>query len=290
MRRREFWVFIGPSLVVMIGLLIVPLYKTIRWSFEDVNYGSPGTWVGLDNYARALTDDRFIRAMTFTTGLTITTTIVVVILAYILAVMVNHLRWTRPLVLGIMLIPYVIPSVVGSAAFAWLFDSNFGGVVNFLISKITDYQVLWFTDVWPNRILLLSNIVWSMLPFAMLMILAGLQGVSKEVVEAGRMDGANLFQRHWHIIMPSIRGIMGFVLLILIMDIFRVFDQLIPLSPAAAQIGNESVMLYVYNIAFREGSPQLGLGSAVNILSIVVILILLYPSIRGVLKEASGRD
>ncbi|ANE04658.1 hypothetical protein ccrud_10870 [Corynebacterium crudilactis] len=280
----------GPSLVIMIGLLIVPLYKTIRWSFEEVSYGSPGTWVGLDNYSRALTDDRFLSALVFTTGLTITTTAVIVVLAYVLAVMVNRLTWPRPIVLGVLLIPYVIPSVVGSAAYSWLFDSNFGGVVNYLISLVSDQQILWFTDVWPNRILLMSNIVWSMLPFAILMILAGLQGVPKEIIEAGTMDGANLFQRHWNIIIPSIRGIMGFVLLILIMDIFRVFDQLIPLSPAAAQIGNESVMLYVFNIAFREGSPQLGLGSAVNILSIIVILVLLYPSIRGVLKEASGRE
>lgn len=290
MKAREFWTFVAPSLIVMFGFLVIPLYKTIRWSFESVNYGTPGTWVGLDNYTRALTDQRFLQAVIFTTGLTLTTVAIIVVLAYVFAVMVNRLTWSRPIVLGILLIPYVIPSVVGSAAYSWLFDSNFGGLVNNILGYVTDTTFLWFTDVWPNRILLMSNIIWSMLPFAMLMILAGLQGVSKEIVEAGTMDGTNVLQRHWYIIIPSIRGVMGFVILILIMDIFRVFDQLIPLSPAAAQIGNESVMLYVFNIAFREGSPQLGLGSAVNILTIILILILLYPSIRGILKEARGRD
>jgi len=290
MKAREFWTFVAPSLIVMFGFLVIPLYKTIRWSFESVNYGTPGTWVGLDNYTRALTDQRFLQAVIFTTGLTLTTIAIIVVLAYVFAVMVNRLTWSRPIVLGILLIPYVIPSVVGSAAYSWLFDSNFGGLVNNILGYVTDTTFLWFTDVWPNRILLMSNIIWSMLPFAMLMILAGLQGVSKEIVEAGTMDGTNVLQRHWYIIIPSIRGVMGFVILILIMDIFRVFDQLIPLSPAAAQIGNESVMLYVFNIAFREGSPQLGLGSAVNILTIILILILLYPSIRGILKEARGRD
>lgn len=290
MKAREFWTFVAPSLVVMFGFLVIPLYKTIRWSFENVNYGTPGTWVGFDNYTRALTDQRFLKAVTFTTGLTLTTVAIIVVLAYVFAVMVNRLTWSRPIVLGMLLIPYVIPSVVGSAAYSWLFDSNFGGLVNNILGFFTDTRFLWFTDVWPNRFLLVSNIIWSMLPFAMLMILAGLQGVSKEIVEAGTMDGANVLQRHWYIIIPSIRGVMGFVFLILIMDIFRVFDQLIPLSPAAAQIGNESVMLYVFNIAFREGSPQLGLGSAVNILTIILILILLYPSIRGILKEARGRD
>lgn len=290
MKTREFWTFMAPSLIVMFGLLVVPLYMTIQWSFQDVNYGSPGTWVGLDNYQRAFSDQRFLRSLVFTTGLTLTTTAVVVVLGYVLAAMINRLTWPRPIVLGILLIPYVIPSIVGSAAYGWLFNDNFGGIVNNILGFFGDFSVEWFTDVWPNRLLLMSAIVWSMLPFAMLMILAGLQGVSREVVEASRIDGANLFQRHWHVIIPSIRGVMGFVILILIMDIFRAFDQFIPLSPAATQIGNESVMLYIFNIAFREGSPQLGLGSAVSVLTIVAILFLLYPSIRGVLKEVSGNE
>lgn len=290
MRTREFWTFMAPSLLVMGGLLIVPLVMTVMWSFQQVNYGTPGQWIGLENYMRAFTDARFMKSLSFTIGLTLATTAVIVVLGYVLAVMINRLTWPRPIVLGIMLIPYVIPNIVGSAAYGWLFNNNFGGVVNNLLSFIGITGVEWFTDVWPNRLLLMSAIVWSLLPFAMLMILAGLQGVSSEIVEAASIDGANLFQRHWHVIIPSIRGILGFVVLILIMDVFRSFDQFVALSPAAPQLGNESVMLYVYNIAFREGSPQLGLGSAVNILCIIVILFLLYPSIRGILKEAKGHD
>lgn len=290
MRRREFWTFVGPSLFVMFGLLVVPLYRTIQWSFQQVNYGTPGTFVGLDNYTRALGDARFRETLTFTTGLTVTTTVVIVVLAYILATMTNRLKRARPVVLGILLIPYVIPHVVGSTAYSWLFDSNFGGPLNLVLNSLVGHDILWFTDKWPNRLLIMSNIVWSMLPFAMLMILAGLQSVPEELTEAAELDGASAWQKHWNVIIPSIRGVMGFVGLILTMDIFRVFDNLIPLSPSAVDVGNESVMLYIYNIAFREGSPQLGLGSAVSVLTIIVILILLYPSIRGIIKEASGRD
>ncbi|WP_226345810.1 carbohydrate ABC transporter permease [Agilicoccus flavus] len=279
-----------PSLIVMFGLLVVPLYRTIEWSLERVNYGEAGTFVGFDNYAFALGDPRFHSTLWFTTGLTIVSAVVIVVLAYVLAIFVDGLRRARPLVLGIMLIPYVLPHVVGSAAYSWLFDPNFGGPAALVISRLTGQEILWFTDAWPNRLLVMSNIVWSMLPFAMLMILAGLQGVSEDLREAADLDGVNAWQRHWHVIIPSIRGVMGFVGLILTMDIFRVFDNLIPLSPAAVQIGNESMMLYIYNIAFREGSPQLGLGSAVSVLTILVILVLLYPSIRGILREASGRD
>src|SRR6185437_1919997 len=119
----------------------------------------------------------------------------------------------------------------------------------------------------------IANTVWQMLPFAMLIILAGLQGVPAELREAARIDGANAIQTHWNIIVPTIRGVLGFVTLITIMDVLRMFDNLIPLSPQAQAIGNESIMLYVYSVAFANGAQQLGLGSAVNVITIILILI-----------------
>lgn len=289
MRAKEFWLLIAPSLLIMFGLLIVPLYRTITWSFERVTYGVPGEFVGMANYAEALVDERFRGAVVFTVGLTLASTAVILFFGYLLAALINRLVKSRALVLGIMLVPYVIPNVVGATAYSWLFDSNFGGVANLLIRTVTGQEIYWFIDAWPNRLLVMSNVVWSMLPFAMLMIIAGLQGVPEETIEAAQIDGASMLQRHLYVIIPSIRGVMGFVILILIMDILRVFDNLVPLSPNAVQIGNESIMMFIYNIAFQEGAQRLGLGSAVNILTIIIILIMLYPSIRGILKEASGK-
>ena len=187
-----------------------------------------------------------------------------------------------------MLVSYVLPNLVGAVAFSWLFDDNFGGVVNRLIGFFGGSQVLWFTDQVPNAILVISNTVWHMLPFAMLIILAGLQGVPAELKEAAKIDGANGFQTHLNVIIPTIRGVLGFVTLITIMDVLRMFDNLIPLSPQAQNIGNESIMLYVYSVAFADGAENLGLGSAINVLTILLILIMLIPFIRGIFKEAKA--
>ncbi|MCW2805517.1 MAG: ABC-type transporter, permease subunit [Propionibacteriaceae bacterium] len=289
MKRREFWLLVTPSVIVMFGFMLVPLYRTLRWSFQKVDYGSPGAEVGLTNYIGALTDPRLGRAVLFTVGLTVVVTAFCLVFGYILATLINQLGRMRPIVLGILLISYVLPHVVGAVAFSWLFDSNFGGIVNFLANQLTGGafgEPLWFTDPWPNRVIVAANVVWFMLPFAMLMILAGLQGVSAETLEAAEIDGASSLQRHLHVIIPSIRGVLGFVLLIFTMDVIRIFDSLIPLSPQAVGLGNESIMLYIYNVAFREGAVNLGLGSAISVLTIVLILILLYPSIRGIVKEA----
>lgn len=286
MRRREFVLLIAPSVIVMFGLLVVPLYRTIVWSFQEVEYGAPGVFVGLQNYTAALTDPRFLRAVAFTVGLTVAVTAVLVVLGYIIATLVNQLGRLRPVVLGILLVSYVLPNVVGAAAFSWLFDTNFGGVANYLISSLTGSEILWFTDVWPNRVMIVLDTIWHLLPFAMLIILAGLQGVPDEILEAAKIDGATSLKSHLFVIVPTIRGVLFFVTLISIMDLLRTFDQLIPLAPQAVEIGNESIMLYIYNIAFREGSERLGLGSAISVLTILLILIMLIPFIRDTFKEA----
>ena len=286
MRKREFWLLVGPSMLVMFGLLVVPLYRTVQWSFQEVEYGAAGVFVGLQNYATALTDPRFGRAVVFTVGLTLVVVAALVFFGYIIATLVNQLGKLRPVVLGILLVAYVLPAVVGSAAFSWLFDTNFGGVANYALSSLTGTEILWFTDVWPNRVMVTLFTIWHLLPFAMLIILAGLQGVPDEIIEAAEIDGATSLKSHLFVIIPTIRGVIFFVSLISIMDVLRTFDQLIPLAPNAVEIGNESIMLYIFNIAFREGSEQLGLGSAISVLTILLILLMLTPFIRDTFKEA----
>jgi multiple sugar transport system permease protein/N,N'-diacetylchitobiose transport system permease protein len=109
------------------------------------------------------------------------------------------------------------------------------------------------------------------------------------MLEAAKIDGASTVRTHLSVIVPTIRGVLGFVGLISIMDVVRTFDALVPLSPQAVQLGNESIMLYIYNVAFRDGGQDLGLGSAINVLLILLIVVLLFPFIRGVAREGRAR-
>jgi N,N'-diacetylchitobiose transport system permease protein len=201
-RRREFLAFVAPSVLVMGGLLLLPLYRTVEWSFERVDYGEPGEFVGLDNYGEALTDARLGQAVLFTVGLTVAVVAALLVGGYLLAVMVNRLGRAKPWVLGILLISYVVPHVVGATMFSWLFDANFGGVVNQLVTILTGQDVLWFTDPWPNRVMVWLNTIWFMVPFAILVIIAGLQGVPTEIIEAAKIDGAGSWRIFFTIVLP----------------------------------------------------------------------------------------
>ena len=286
MRRKEFYAMVAPSALLMIILLIVPLVQTLRWSFLRITYGTEGTWVGFQNFIGILGDDRFRTSIIFTVVLTIVATALKIGFGFLLALLLNASGKARPIFLGFLLVSYIVPTVIGATAFSWLFDGNFGGLINFMLDKIGIDGPLWFTDTWPNRAMLLANVVWHEIPFAVLILLAGLQGVSQESLEASDIDGATWWQKQRFIVIPTLAPLFGFICLISIMDGLRIFDALVPLAPNAVSLGSESVMLYVFNVAFAAGQQDLGIGSAVSVLTIILILILLIPFIRSTYRDS----
>ncbi|MBB3088637.1 carbohydrate ABC transporter permease [Nocardioides albus] len=267
------------------ALLAVPLVYSIVWSFQSVQYGMPGEWIGLDNYTRVLTDQTFHTAVIFTVGFALVHTGVVMALGYGLALLLHRARRGKSMFLGILLTPYVIPAVIGATAFSWLFDDSFGGLVNVAIDSVTGQTVQWFTSTWPNRTLVLMAATWASLPFMMLVFLGALKGIPGEQLEAATIDGANWWQRQWYVVIPMLGPMFRFLALTSIMGGLGLFDALIPLAPNAQAVGTQSVNLYVFQNAFARDQQNLGLGSAVNILMLLVMFTLIAPFVRQVYRE-----
>lgn len=288
MRRRDLFIGAGPTLAVMVLLLGVPLIYTIVWSFQSVEFGTPGEWIGLGNYARVLQDAEFQSAVAFTVGYAIASTIVLLALGYGLAMLLHHAGRGKSVFLGVLLVPYVVPAIIAATAFSWLFDNSFGGLVNFVLEKTTGQQVQWFTETWANRGLVLLAGVWLGAPFYMLVLLGALKGVPGEQLEAATVDGANWWKRQWYVVIPTLGPMFRFLALIGIMNALGVFDVLIPLAPNAETVESQSVSLYVYQQAFARDQQNLGLGSAVNVLMMIVMFILVSPFVRNIYREVKA--
>jgi len=285
-RRKEFLFLVGPSAFIMTALLVVPLVQTLIWSFQNITYGQEGVWTGLSNYTQVLGDGQFRQAVLFTVGLTLIGLVFKLVLGFGLAILLQRVGRARPLFLGFLLLSYIVPTVIGAVAFSWLFDSNFGGLINWALQHLgVSNPPLWFSDQWPNRFMVLANVIWHELPFSILILLAGLQGVNIEAIEAAQIDGASWWQQQRYVVIPALGPLFAFISLITIMDGLRIFDALVPLSPSAVSLGNESVMLYVFNIAFAAGDQKVGLGSAVSVLTMIIIFALLIPFIRQTYRE-----
>lgn len=265
-------------------LMAGPLFVTIVDSFKRVSYGDPGQFVWLANYQSTLTDPRFWAAAGFTVFYTAVMTAGKIICGYAVALMLNAVRAkARAVFLGLLLVPYVVPTVIGALVFSWLFNNTFGGVVNSMLQPL-GLAPEWLTDPLLAKFLLIFHSLWHESAFAILILVAALQSIPRERIEAAALDGASWWRTQWWIVAPSIRGFIGFIALISIMDGFRVFDSVRMITPAASTVGTESLMTYVYNVALGE-TQQLGLASAINVITIVIILIFLAPFIRQTWRE-----
>jgi len=283
-RRKDFLVLASPAVLLMAALLLVPLVTTVVWSFQNVPVGRPGTFTGWSNYADLLTSPRFRSAGAFTVGYALTATVLKVVLGYALALLLARVRRGRTILLSLLLASYIVPSVVGALDFSWLFNDVFGGPVNRVLDLV-GVQVNWLVDTGPARALVVLHSLWHEIPFVVLVLLAGLQTLPVEPMEAASLDGATWAQKQRYLVVPALGPVFSFVLLISLMDGLKVFDSIRIMTPAAEQLGTESLMTFVYQVALGD-SLRLGLGSAVNVLTMVVTLVLLIPFLRSTWKGA----
>jgi N,N'-diacetylchitobiose transport system permease protein len=287
MNRKEFAVFVGPSVLLMTALLVAPLVMTLKWSFQDVDYGSGGEWIGLANYSEALSSPRFLDAVWVTIGFTLVIVVGQLVIGYALALMLNRMTRGRSVLLGLLLVSFVVPTVVGALVFSWLFNDTFGGLVNYALSFV-GLRIEWLTAPWPARSLVVMFALWHAIAFPVLIFLAGLQGVPVEHEEAADLDGASWWQKQYYVIIPTLGRFFTFVALIAVMDGLRIFDAIRMITPNARNVGTETIMVYVYDVALGQ-SQRLGLGSAISVLTVVATVIVLLPFIRQTYKDVSSQ-
>jgi ABC-type sugar transport system permease subunit len=125
--------------------------------------------------------------------------------------------------------------------------------------------------------------VWQVTPFVFLVLYAGLQAMPREPLESATIDGANTRQQIWHIVIPALRPLFIFVIMINLMDGYRVFDSVYVMTKGGPGSATESLMFYNYQVAFAQGI--LGRGSAISVLTIIGIFVVLLPFLVRTYKE-----
>ncbi|TDD86853.1 sugar ABC transporter permease [Actinomadura darangshiensis] len=286
MNRRTFLAFASPSLILMTVLMVAPLALTVYLSLNDFSYGSPLHFRGLGNYTEVLSQATFWHATAFTLVYTGGTTILKIIVGFALALALNHVIRARSFFLGLLLVPMIVPPVVGALVFGWMFRDDIGiGLFTYALSE-TGVHVHWLSEPWPARFLLILQNTWQDAAFGALILLAGLQGLPDEPLEAAMVDGAGWFQRVRHVIIPGLRGLFAFVALMSVMDAFRIFDNIAVMTKGNPAGATTSLMYLNYQVAFQQ--QRLGLGSAISVLTVGAIVLLMIPFIRQTRRQFRG--
>lgn len=274
--RAFLYVMMTPTLVILGVIIIFPLLRALYLSFTNYNLlqvtmGNP-VQITLDNYRRLLVDGAFWIPFFNTLIYTFGTTILSLAIGMMIALLLNEKIAAREWLRSAVLIPWMVPTVVTSLLWAWILNPQYGILNEVLLSLgIISQRMTWLANVQTAMPAVIIATVWKGAPFYSLMLLAGLQTVSRELYEAAAIDGASAWERFRYVTVPSIRRI---VMVLCVMGAvwgFQQFTIIWTLTKGGPVRVTETLSVTIYREAF-EGF-NIGYASAYGILGLIFLTI-----------------
>jgi len=271
---------IAPAFSIIALLILYPIAFNLYLSFFDVQLDGSKTFVGLENYAKLLTDQGFYDSIGTTSVYLLGTVTGTTVLGLAVALLLNQEFRGRNLVRALVLLPYFAPVI--SVVFGWQFIFDpVNGIYNHMM-----VEVLGLMDERHNLIgdpdsalwVVIVFDVWKHFPIAFLLILAKLQSIPKDQYEAAAIDGYNAWGRFWHVTLPECRFVIGTVVLLRLIWNLNRFEDVYLLAPNV-----ETLPIYIYFQAFTGVIDQ-GLAAAIAMVQLLVLSGLILFYVKKVLK------
>ena len=263
------WWFIAPCVLVLALTSLYPVGFGFGISLTDWNWGARLSYVGLDNYADLLGEAEFWTVVRNTLVFACLATAIEVALGYYLAVQVDRLPIRTDLIRGLLMVPLMVSGIVVALMSKVLFDA-FLGIVNYLIGLAGFGPSAFYgaADTAMASIILVD--VWWQTAFVFIIMLAGLQGLPREPIEAAEVEGASNFAIFWHIKFPLLRPLLFTVLVIRSIDTLKVFDIVFGTTGGGPGLATEVLQ----TLAYRTAYGYLQIGKSMTIMVLFGILIL----------------
>jgi multiple sugar transport system permease protein len=281
--EHEHWLafFLLLPTVVLLGLFIAyPFVNGVLLSVTDAKVGVPGKFVGFQNFVALAHDSIFRVAVWNTFVYTAVTTVLKLALGLWLALLLNRHFRGKALTRAFVLLPFIIPTVLSTFAWKWMFDPTFS-VINWTLYHLDIIQtrINWLGDPTLALISVMIVNVWRGVPFYAISLLAGLQTISPELAEAAAIDGARPWQRFWYVTWPLLLPVTMVVVLFSVIQTFADFQLVYVLTGGGPANATQLFATYAYQIGV--GTGLLSQGAAISlamfpILLIVVVVQLLY--------------
>ncbi len=277
-KRLEIAFFVGPALVLFIGFVIIPVVLAGVYSFYNLppafqweNLADSGRFVGFDNYVRALTTPEFQRAILNTFFILILSLVVQGPMAIGIALLLNRRMRGRAVFRLLIFVPYVLAEVIAGLSWKLLLQPN-GGVNAMLEGLGLGFlQQNWLADPAIALWTIFFILTWKYVGFAILLMLAGLQGVPDELAEAAQIDGASWWQIQRHITLPLLAPTIRIWAFLTIIGSLQAFDMIwVTVAPAVRRIATETMATYMVQQGQFAGQP--GYGSAIAVILFVISL------------------
>jgi multiple sugar transport system permease protein len=289
-KHRTDYLWVAPALLVMLLVIGYPFVYTIDLSFYDTPPSSPNWYFnGVNNYSQILTDPSFWAITLNTFYWSVGSTILAFLIGLGAALVVQREFMGRGIVRGLLMIPYVISYVAAAYVWRWLYHSDYGLISGMLYDRYLIDTPINFLDSTTNVMpsLILAN-VWKEFPFAMIMMLAGLQTVSQQLLNAARVDGANAWNRFRHVTVPSLRGVIIITSILLFVGNLNSFGLVWIMTGGGPANASQIWITEVYTLAFQ--ALQYGRASAYSVILFIVMLVLGYFYVRALTSGSRSRE
>ncbi|MBD3664255.1 carbohydrate ABC transporter permease [Sulfitobacter aestuariivivens] len=287
-----------------IGQTCVTEVKTVPVLDENGKTVTQTEWVGLQSYRNVLQLDKvgdaissgnwgdilqidFWKALRFTLMFTLLTLPLVLVVGLSLALAVNNaVRAVRGPVIFISLLPFIITPVIGSLAIYWLFVGD--GILTSLLERWTQTNISMFAQAWTIELLMYFFRVWNNAPFAFVIFYAGLQTVNMDTLESAVIDGASRWERLRHVIIPHLMPLIIFISIIHLMDVYRVFEEIVGFRSQAHVISLQW-LTYDFLVPDDAGNRAISRASASAMLTMIgIVILLIWPLRRTWLDHKGG--
>ncbi|CAI9390403.1 carbohydrate ABC transporter permease [Microbacterium sp. T2.11-28] len=284
--RLEIALLVGPALLIFLGFVIFPVamaayYGFFRWQ----GYGPPTDFVGLQNYLTIITDPTFLEALGHNGFIVIASIVLQGPVAVLLALLLNRRMRGQSLIRVLIFVPYVIAEVVVGTGFGLMLQTQ--GALNGLLQDLGLGNLAqdWISDpsiaIWT----LMAILTWKYVGFAVILFLAGLQGIPEELYEAAALDGAGYWQTHWRITLPLLAPTLRIWAFLSIIGALQLFDLVyIIWGQYVASTAGTSTMA-TYMVVNGRNAGNFGYGNAVAVVIFVISLIVALIYQRFVLRR-----
>jgi ABC-type sugar transport system permease subunit len=255
--------FVLPIVVLVLALVAYPFGYAIYLSMTRKYVGTPPVFVGLDNYVKLASDGFFQRAVVNSFVFTFSSVAVKLVLGMLMALVLTSRIRFRSVFTGILLIPWVAPTVVSALNFLWIYDYSLG-VLNYLlvnVFRILPQGVGWLSEPGTAMASVIFVNVWRGFPFFGISLLAGMKAIPGDLYEAAAVDGATALQRFRHVTLPGLRNIAIIVTLLSTIWTFNDFAIIYILTKGGPGGATQVIPVFTYEIAF--GAQRLGEAIAV---------------------------
>lgn len=266
------YLFLTPSMIILLVVVVFPILYVIFLSFGKFYYGQRTGFNGLNNYLTILTDPNFYVSLKATAVFTLGSVVGQALLAIVFAVVISTLKKAEGGIRLFVIMPYMVSMVAVGVTFRWMLNAEFG-IVNFLLLSLglIRQPINFLGDPTFAMASLVIAHLWASVPFATLILLAGIKSISSEIYESAEIDGAGYFRRFFSITLPLIRQQIFIVMLIQTMFSFRHFP--LPYSMTGGGPGMTTKMLAVL-LKEKMSYLDYGYNSGLSVIMMVITLVI----------------